>query len=565
MPRAGYVPRAKRVAELEKAGKLPVCKLPKALTPEVIAAALPKTLKLETAMHLVSFIAKEHRVRRSRLYNNDRDAANFEQLGFVSIHSDKIKSQVVSRYPAYIAALKEAGIIEVFDFKETEVGRSVEAHKKIKEAEFLEHLASLTEDERRQFDAPAKKARGTAGSGSYQPDKFSKPYKICDRWNAMNYEEYQQYRTVFYTNEETILKVLEPKTEKEIKLIKKSREKLVDMAEAIVQACDTDRTHRIVEGWLNTHLGLMKTNKKLDYFTLQGQAPQVAVMYLEDLKEEFWFNDYEAKGGRKYTPLSNMDRNLRPFFRINGALPWTIDIKNSQFFMLSQVARHPAQAKKMLLDTPEEFYEDFCNAIDQLAALYATDRDTKNFLDAAAEGRVYEYVAASLGITRDKAKKLLLGVVFSGQLNYLKTKEKLSAVAGELITLVGKLNDPDNAMAPAFDEDQFRIKGSKLQLNRLKKGKPNTLAKLLQHFESVMFIDKAAVIAVIKSVNKYDFETIHDSFHCHPDDVEALQVMLEQVFVLGGFDKPTVESHQLSEEYPAKAFAEKFKKKKQRN
>lgn len=532
MPRAGYKSKAQKVAEALKENQ-PVIWLPALLSVDVVGRALGPKLKIDRALAIISKIAKAQR-NVEILKNRGMEFKNYERYGYVSIHSDELKSKELGgkNYADYIEALRKANIIQVYQYVDKDYNPAPGLFGP-------------------DYEAPKVSRRSIGAYESRGDDKYTKGYKIAEAWFPEEVT-YHRYKSVKFTDATVILNLLSSKDKAAQNLIKQSRAKLAQMTNNLIAKSDPDFADTVVEGWFNTHQEYAKQNPKLKEFKLNGMHPQEAVLYMRDLKEDgCWITDYDEYGGRFHHSIAITDRRMRCFYG-----NWSIDFKNSQFALLALCIENPEIALKIVTEKEGDDYEEMKYAIDMLKAAYDKYDDVKEFVKQAKAGTLYEWVATSLGYfledgapDRDKAKQLMFGVMFSGMLERYKQKLELQPVMGNLLEVCGQINDPSRITNILIDEATESLKWSKAKQSVISGGKHSTLPKLLQRFESRMVIDRFVLVATstLKDVN--DFTTVHDSVLCDAKDAADLEAILKQVFAHTGLPMPQVESKALNYDY----------------
>jgi len=539
MPRAGYIPNAKKLADAMK-GKPLTLWMPANLKINDVAQVIGPNLNLDRALSMVSKIAKAQRYMEVFKYRGV-EYKNYEKYGFASVHSSALKKLGNKNYADYIDALRDGGIIDVYQYDpeyDPAPGLFGEVVEEVEEVQYIDKKG---------------KPRKNIGSYDNRENPYTKGYRINEKWFPKN-DTYYRYMSTEYTDTTVILALLRNKgnREQEQKLREQSRKKLAEMTNSIIQKSDPDFADSVVKGWYDTHQERRKSNPKLEPLELNGMHPQEAVLYMRDLKDEgCWITDYDDYGGRFHHSIAVTDHRMRCFY---GG--WSIDFKNSQFALLALCIENPEKVLSIVTEKDEDDYEEIKFAIDHLTEAYQKYEDVREFVKQAKAGTLYEWVASSLGYfledgrpDRARAKKLMFGVMFSGVFERYKQKLELQPVLGDLLEVCSYINDPQRATGILINEHTESLEWTKAKQRIITEEKMSTLPKMLQRFESRMMIDRFALVATTKK-GLGDFTTIHDSVLCDVKDAELLESILREVFAHTGLPMPKVDSKQLNFEYP---------------
>jgi hypothetical protein len=196
-------------------------------------------------------------------------------------------------------------------------------------------------------------------------------------------------------------------------------------------------------------------------------------------------NSEDKSGGRFFSNITNMKKELRKYLRVDGERLMEVDVRNCQPLTLVPVLEEQG------VECPE--YRKLCE-----------------------EGTLYDFLAEKAGISRDQAKRELIACTFFGR------------------------NGSRSATKTAFREAFPKVAKA---IRAIKRQDYAELARRLQRAESSLIV-RTACDQLRKGHPKMFFTPIHDSVVAKPGDIETIACFIREAFASIGID-PTIEANWL--------------------
>lgn len=226
--------------------------------------------------------------------------------------------------------------------------------------------------------------------------------------------------------------------------------------------------------------------------------------------------DYDFFGERFYTDLSNLLSTARKFTHAGDYKYYkAIDVKNSQFYFLSQLFNSSIIDEFLIKREPnknwKKWFRGFKNNLKQLK----NNPDIITMLSRIKSGELYDHLAAELNISRKTAKKdFFFKSAFSKKNENAHVKKEIKRFYPSFYTLIEKTNSEIT---------------------------PKLLPMILQKVESRILLDEIAVelfTELNKLETKHPFFTVHDAFYVHPDVYDLSIDIIEKSFLKLGLEIP---------------------------
>jgi hypothetical protein len=168
--------------------------------------------------------------------------------------------------------------------------------------------------------------------------------------------------------------------------------------------------------------GFSIQNKYIKDFTLDPQAVKFAesnysgecynsaLVAINMVNNGEKYSLIDDAGGRFYSNLTNMPKDLRPFVMVNNRrLRANVDIKNSQPYFTTMLLTKPAELVRFAKS------KDFAMVLKSLNI--SNNEDVKHYINLVTEGRFYEFLmpyfeAKGLPCTRSEVKKAVMIILF---------------------------------------------------------------------------------------------------------------------------------------------------------
>lgn len=212
-------------------------------------------------------------------------------------------------------------------------------------------------------------------------------------------------------------------------------------------------------------------------------------------------NHCDNFGHRFHSIFTNTTSKLRPYIKFGNEKGVSIDIRNSQFAVLSIILKNIPVVKKLVENS---LAKSLIKSVEEVKKSNNFSQERWDyFLDISLSGELYDIMANHAGITRAEAKSHAFAVFFSTKKQNGHIRKKYATLFPEFIHLCNLMNKNGDDISK--------------------------MPKLCQLAESNLMIFR--VCKKFWDMKKYPAITIHDSILCHPEDVSLFQACFNQVFI----------------------------------
>jgi hypothetical protein len=227
----------------------------------------------------------------------------------------------------------------------------------------------------------------------------------------------------------------------------------------------------------------------------------------------------DQTSGRFHSNVTNMNKDLRPFLRVDEKPLCNIDIKNSQPFLSTILLTNPGKVSWMTKNPA------FALLLESLKV--SMNLDVKNYISLVVSGGIYEHLMAEfakegLVLTRKETKVQMLRILFARNRSPKdETNKKCRAIFKDRFPTVHRI----------FAKVRGNETGDKFTSF-------SRFAILLQRIESYLILDRI-LKRVYRELPGVVAITIHDSVMTGvlTSDVEAVRkIMLEEMTDFVGFE-----------------------------
>jgi hypothetical protein len=252
----------------------------------------------------------------------------------------------------------------------------------------------------------------------------------------------------------------------------------------------------------------------------QYVSGQLSIMRFETKDSSYMIDN---KGMRLHTSMTNSPRLLRNYISINGEYLVSIDIKNSQPFMLLGIlnpcnfrARRStgptSPSSHPWIPTADLAASNLPSIIVRFSSEIQSSIEFQEYKKMVTEGTIYDVFINEIQIEQSE-----LDAGFTPR-DVVKFRFMLCFYS------------PNKTYSGGM-KTAFRMKFPKIYrlINELKMTHHNTLALLLQRVESILVLDKICGRIIHEKPNVPLF-TIHDSILTTPDHVDYVQSVMREVF-----------------------------------
>jgi len=225
-----------------------------------------------------------------------------------------------------------------------------------------------------------------------------------------------------------------------------------------------------------------------------------------------WFYTRDETSGRYHSNVTNSNRLLRPYLRVNGEPLCNLDVKNCQPYLSIILLTNPGKVS-WLTKNPS-----FAMLLQTLEV--SNNVDIMKYVNLVISGKLYEYLMAEfkkegIELTRDKTKKQMLRILFARN-NPPKNElnRKCRNVFKKCFPTVHKI----------FSKARGSDKGDKFTSYK-------RFAILLQSIESHLILDKI-LKRIYKELPGVIAITVHDSIMTglKEYEVESVQKIMTEEF-----------------------------------
>ncbi|MCJ7449520.1 MAG: hypothetical protein MUO72_17730 [Bacteroidales bacterium] len=221
---------------------------------------------------------------------------------------------------------------------------------------------------------------------------------------------------------------------------------------------------------------------------------------------------------RFHSNVTNLDKNLRPYLRVNGERLVNADIKNSQPYLSTIILTNPSKISWLTENTA------FAMLLQNLKV--SPNQDVKNYISFVISGQLYEYLMTEFNLSRYETKRHVLRILFASN---RMPKEEINRRCRQIFIR----NFP--TVHRIFSKVRGHERGDKFANFK-------RFSILLQRIESYLMLH-VILKRIYKELPKVIAITIHDSVMTGilTNDVEAVRnIMIEELTSFVGF-QPKIE------------------------
>lgn len=230
------------------------------------------------------------------------------------------------------------------------------------------------------------------------------------------------------------------------------------------------------------------------------------------------FYSIDTTSKRFHSNVTNLDKDLRQYLRINGERLVNADIKNSQPYLSTIILTNPGKVSWMT--------ENPAFALLLQTLKVSTNQDVKNYISLVISGQLYEFLMDEfrkerMNLSRYETKKQVLRILFASN---RMPKEEVNRKCRQIFV------SDFPTVHRIFSKVRGHDKGNKFQNFK-------RFSILLQRIESYLMLD-VILKRIYKELPKVIAITIHDSVMTGilTNDVEAVRkIITEELTIFVGF------------------------------
>lgn len=225
------------------------------------------------------------------------------------------------------------------------------------------------------------------------------------------------------------------------------------------------------------------------------------------------FYSIDNTSKRFHSNVTNLDKELRPYLRVNGEQLINADIKNSQPYLSTIILTNPGKVS-WLTENPA-----FALLLQTLKV--SQNQDVKNYISLVISGQLYEYLMRKFNLSRYETKRQVLRILFAGnRMPKEETNRRCRQIFMRDFPTVHRI----------FSKVRGHEKGDKFQNFK-------RFSILLQRIESYLMLH-VILKRIYRELPEVVAITIHDSVMTGilTNDVEAVtKIMIEELTIFVGF------------------------------
>lgn len=226
-------------------------------------------------------------------------------------------------------------------------------------------------------------------------------------------------------------------------------------------------------------------------------------LLIENIKEQKYWYFRDRKTGRLHHPFTCLKKELREYISYKNQPLVSIDLKNSQPFLLAALITMSANPK---VSCNNKLFAEYADQL-RVFQVDINSRTFKKFVVQVVNGQLYESILLKLhstknvGYTRDQVKKWFMKLLFSKRFYDTHFNRIVREEYPEIIDFI-----------TLFKENDYKM-----------------LSIFLQKIEAELFVN--LISEEIRKKITPVFFSIHDSFYFQEEHLDEITILAEKIIV----------------------------------